>query len=186
MRKGRKGPYYHAHRHWENNLVKIRIEENYTVKDLCKEAKTHISYYHSLQNGMFSPLYLSGHRKNIIKPWVSRVLKVLNCTFEDAFPNYVCDLRRADLVYEQAIDILYSEYSKNDLKEWAILKSRLLRCLKLLPLKTQVALHMHFYKNATYEEIGKALNMSRQGIEFVIKKGLRRLRHPAMIKRIYD
>lgn len=180
--RGRKTPYYHTHRDWENNLAKIRVEENFTIVQLCKEAKTVPTLYSCLQNGMISPLYLCGHKENTMKPWVARILKVLGCSFEDAFPRYVCDLSRADLVYAQAVDVICSEYSRNHPLNWLELRKKFKICLYKLPRRTRLAIFMRFYEDKTFEEIGEILNLSKQGVNFVVEKGLRKMRHPAMIQ----
>lgn len=167
-----KGQAFYTREH-ETNLAVIRTEENYTVREVCEKTGVTQTAYTGLQNGMISPFYLCGSKD--IRPWVKKILKFLDCTFEEAFPRYTCELL-LDLTPCQKIDILYSDYSYNQVDLG--LKIDIHRCLCLLPRRNRVALYGWFYEGKTLDEIGTEFDVTRERARQIIMKGLRMLRHP--------
>jgi RNA polymerase sigma factor (sigma-70 family) len=180
-------PRYRQNREYETKLAKIRVEENFTIKRISEEAGIVPSTYSGLQNGMISPL--GGHG---VKPWVTRVLKVLGCTFSEAFPRYVCDLARDELTEDQISDIVISAESLNGNPENAYIKAEKFmklrhktnKALAWLSPREEKVIRMRFFDDDTLEETACAFGVTRERIRQIEAKALRKLRHPTISKHL--
>ena len=190
MVEKRRRPWYNQRREWENELAKIRTEENLTIKELCEKAKIPQSLFSGLQSGMISPLYLSGHREGKVKPWASKILKVLECTFEDVFPRYVCDIAKNELSDDQVLDITMSELSMNGDLFQCLCKKRLFDKLRwvvgfLLPRESEV-IRCRFWHGWSLDEVATWMKISGERVRQLETRALRKMRHPTISRKLKD
>jgi len=177
---------FRQNRDWENNLATIRVNEAYMkIKEICNICGISSASYSGLQNGMISPLHLKGKKAGDIKSWVVKVLKAFGCTFEDAFPLYVCDLRRSQLTVDQQNEMLISDHTQR--KACGIdpdLANELYQVLQRLTEKQKTVIFKRFYENKTLKEINDEMGFGGNGerIRQIEAKALRILRHPSLSK----
>jgi RNA polymerase sigma factor (sigma-70 family) len=169
----------------ENNLAKIRVNDCYmSVNEVCLEADIAPGQYSQLQNGMTSPLYLSGAKKDTIKPWVNKVLDVLGCTFDEAFPRYVCDLKRSILSDDQCLQFLISNYTLSENKENTENKDLVNYLMDSLTEQQKTVIYLMFFEENTLEEIGEYLSLTKERIRQIKSIALGILRKAAKYKSV--
>jgi len=176
--------HYKENKDYESNLGKIRVDAGISISQLCTEAQIHQGVFSALQNGTVSPLFLVGLRAGQVKPYVERMLLVLNCTLADAFPRYTCGMSKTEELSEgQKMDITISDASlaaaNTDCLFWRDdLKAAVTRILTTVTPREEAVLRMRFFDGMTLDEVGVAFGTSRERIRQIEAKALRQLRRP--------
>jgi RNA polymerase sigma factor (sigma-70 family) len=181
-------PWYDESREWENNLQKIRTDQYLTIKDISEKAGVPACMWGDLANGMTSPLWLGGNRRNEIKPWVQKLLDALGCTFAEAFPRYVCDLERSGVTVEQTLSLSLSTLTRRQAsaKEQHLegLRRDLTRLLSTLRPREEHVVRLVFFAGHSFAGAGGLMGLTTERIRQIIQKALRKLRHPTRARLI--
>lgn len=187
-------PYLRKDREHESNIGVFRVERGLTIKETCLMAGMFDYEFISLQNGMSSPFYLKDGR---VKPCVERLLKIFNCTMGEAFPRYVCEMKKNTLPDDVASELLLGEYSistaggktgKNEMAD--DYKNVIKKALDSLPKETRAAVILYFglfdVPPMSQKEIAEKIGRSKARVSLHVRKGLRHLSRFRSLRELHE
>ena len=180
-------PRYIEKRDYESKIGKIRVEEGYTISELCRISNVHTTQYSSLQNGMMSPYIIQGKETGQVRPSAERLLAVLGCTLSQAFPRYSCELDRSALTNEQELEIIVSEETRNAtdteaLYNRASAKAAVIEIMQSVTSRQEFVLDCRFFQELTLEETGRLMGVSGNMARIIEQAALRKIRKAHRLK----
>jgi transcriptional regulator with XRE-family HTH domain len=172
-------------KHWEfeNRVREVRLEEGLTQQALADRAgvKSYTAVA-GLEFGMISPFYSGGK----MKPWVTRIAEILNASLTYLFPREICDIRRNEFTYDQALELTTSCYSTSQDPEALVIRKQqragLIEATRCLPARDRLVILLRFFMDRTLLECVKAIGCSPIGGERARQleaRGIRKLRWEA-------
>lgn len=170
-------PFVHPTREMESRLGEFRVDRGLTIKDLCLMAKVHQGTYSALNNGMLSPICVSG----VVRKSAKRLSDFLGVSLSDLFPRYFCDFYRNDnpFVEEQMYELGGCGSTPKDpldiLEERERTKSLFLDISENTP-EREVKVFMMRMDGYTLAEIGEKFNVSRERARQMEKKCINKAR----------
>lgn len=160
----------------ESTLNNYRVDFGYTWNQLalklgCKSLTELIGY----SNGTVSPISKTGK----IKKLIINLADFFNVTPADLFPRYFCKLDHKEFSEEQLIDLLIGNYTK--IISNPKTKMTVKELVETLPLKEKNIIFKRYWKDKSFKELGKELNMSKQRVHqielSILNKLKRRLKY---------
>jgi transcriptional regulator with XRE-family HTH domain len=187
-------PHQREDREYESNLGLYRLDRHMTVKELCEAVGTDPTTYCALNNGMASPLYERGPKRNEPKPVVRSLLRFFDVELEDLFPRYACKMPdQRWLTKDQLTGIThgragdpFQEIEDREYIGWLIryelfysrgqgsLESRKRRIM---------ALRLYYWEGMSLREVGKVLGVQPERIRQMNARTLRGLRSATVQER---
>ena len=131
----------------ENNINKIRVEENLTLRELA----ANIGITQGYLSGAIVPGYVGPLLGGRPKTWALKMCDALGASFSEIWPREVCGMKRGELLDNQKLDLLMSQHSLKTDQFDAIAKKEITRLLNavmatLMPREVKVIMG-RFLKN---------------------------------------
>lgn len=169
-------PSQNPNREAESNIGVFRVSLGLTIKELSKKVGVSMGTLVSLNNGMLSPLQISGPQAGMPRDYVNKLAEVLGTTVGTLFPRYICELERSELSDIDIQNITFGNHEiptpveRLELKE---LLSEIIEHCSKLHIKI---LYYRYAKDFSLEETGVILGCSMERVRQVERKAMNSLR----------
>lgn len=174
----------------KNNVLYHAIYDRWpSVSQFCREQGFNIAQILSFLNLRLLPL----NKKGDFLPICQRLAKKLGFLVEDLFPLKLYKIKQTKAVIEVSFSelpaprILAQLPAPENPEQEAIneeLREEIFQVLHQLPPREQFVIEERFLRDKTLEEVAGTLNVCRDRVRQIENKALRRLRHPAIAKKL--
>lgn len=166
-------------REFENQVRKVRFEEDYTIAQLAEKVGIGAGTIGQLEFGMVAP-FIETKKGNHLKPWIVKLSKILKADLSYLFPMEICEIRRSELTYIQAVDFLVAEFSLNSNPEKNTisknLRNKIFKILHELENRERLIILLRFYSEKSLDECSLIFKVTKERCRQIERKALSLLR----------